>query len=383
VCRFAGLGELSKAAAGLVASVAASFCDDTFSIIAELHPPAPLDKPISAAVRGAQPPAVQVERETQVKVLRRMRSGVSAGLSGLTNDHLRGLFPAETDGDMAALDPLLTFVDTVLRGDVDKETADWLCASKLVVLLKPDGVGGFKKRANGLLDLRPIAMPETLYRLVALGALAESVKTVRAELVRVQQLCVGVSSACEGIATAVRLYLSELEAAEDESSLRLFRAILSTDCSNAFNTVSRSAVLEAVLKRVPGLLPFVRFSYDRESRLVFVNNQFSGAPGEEALRTFMSRTGVQQGDPLGPVLFALAVLEVLERVLAQHPDADISAFADDGIAAIKAISRADLAAEAKAVFESSRSSSRRWTLTRTPKPSCCASRTPRWARRRA
>jgi hypothetical protein len=107
----------------------------------------------------------------------------------------------------------------------------------------------------------------------------------------------------------------------------------------------------------------VRFSYDRESRLVFVNNQFSGAPGEEALRTFMSRTGVRQGDPLGPVLFALAVIEVLERVQVQHLDADISAFADDGIAAIKATSRAALAARLKRCSSRSRRSSRRWTLT--------------------
>jgi hypothetical protein len=56
---------------------------------------------------------------------------------------------------------------------------DWLCASKLVVLLKPDGAGGFKKRACGALDLRPIAIPESLYRLVSLCALAEVKQTVR------------------------------------------------------------------------------------------------------------------------------------------------------------------------------------------------------------
>jgi hypothetical protein len=349
------LGELGKAAAALVQSAAASFCNATFRIIEELHPPAPAERPIPASVLNARPAPIQVSRDTLVGVLRRMRSGVAAGVSGLTNDHLRCLLPTETDGDLAALDPLLVFVNQVLTGEVDDETADWLCASKLVVLLKPDGAGGFKKRACGALDLRPIAMPESLYRLVSLCALAEVKQTVTDALARVQQLCVGVSSACEGIAAAVRLYLTELEAPDADiegAAWRTWRAVLSVDASNAFNTVSRAAVLEAVLKHVPGLLPFARFSYARDSRLVYVNSEYQGAPGEELFRTFFSRTGVRQGDPLGPALFALAMVEALERVQAQHPDTDVCAFADDGIALIEANDRAGLVTKAAAVFKS-------------------------------
>ena len=356
-CRFISLGELGKGAAALVQSVAATFCHATFCIIDALHPPAPVDMPIPAHILSANPAPVQVSRDTLVAVLGRLRKGVSAGVSGLTNDHLRCLFPTETDGDVKALDPLLTFVNRALAGDVDGATVEWLCASKLVVLLKPDGAGGFKKRPNGMFDLRPVAIPETLYRLIALCALAESVTTVKAALISVQQLCVGVPSACEGIAAAVRLYLAELEQPEadvgdaiERAQERLMRAVISTDGTNAFNTVSRAAVMEAVLKRVPGLLPFVRLSYSGVSRLMFVNDQYSGKPGEELWRNFQSQTGVRQGDPLGPALFALAVIEVLEKVQAQHPDADICAFADDGIGCLQARGRAALAAKARAVY---------------------------------
>jgi hypothetical protein len=196
VCRLVSLGELGKAAAALVQSTAASFCGATFHTIEALHPPAPADKPIPASVRDAHPAPIQVSRDTLVGVLRRMRSGVAGGVTGLTNDHLRCLLPTESDGDLAALDPLLAFVNQVLAGKVDEETADWLCASKLVVLLKPDGKGGFKRRACGVLDLRPIAMPEALYRLVALCGLEEVLRTVTDKLPRAQQLCVGISSTC-------------------------------------------------------------------------------------------------------------------------------------------------------------------------------------------
>jgi len=365
------LGELGKGAAALIKATAAPFCEATFRMLEALHPLAPADRPIPASVLNADPAPAVVSRDVLVVVLQRLRRGVASGVSGLSNDHLRTLFPTRTDADKAALDPLLAFVNCVLTGKIGKTTTDWLLASKLVALLKPDGEGGFKMK-NGLLDLRPIAMPETLYRLVALCALAAEKLAITEVLTKVQQLCVGVPSACEGIASAVRLYLDELEmpSAEDapggmpralaglyadvaagERLVMKMRCVLSTDATNAFNTVSRAAVMEAVLKFVPSLLPFVRMSYGGESRLVFANNDRSGADGEELSHTFWSRTGVRQGDPLGPVLFALAIVAVLEEVQAKHPDVDVFAFADDGITLIEATSRPALVTKTKAVFD--------------------------------
>jgi hypothetical protein len=102
-----------------------------------------------------------------VRVLRRLRRLVAAGPSGLTNDHILHMFPTKTDADIAGLDPLLAFVNKALAGDLCDATVDFLTVSTLVALYKPDGEGGLKK-VDGKLDVRPIAMPETLYRIASL-----------------------------------------------------------------------------------------------------------------------------------------------------------------------------------------------------------------------
>ena len=212
--------ELSKGP-----STAAVFCEDTFAIVEMLHPPALAERPIPAALLdlARTVPPSQASADSVATVLRKMRRGVAPRVSGLTNDHLKALFPTDTDAELAALDPLVLFVNKVLAGDVCEGTADWLFASKLVTLLKHDGAGGFKKLAGrfaGLFDLRPIAIPETLYRLVALCGLALNKTRICAALTSFQQLCVGVPSACEGITAAVRLYLEQVSeggASDDEA----------------------------------------------------------------------------------------------------------------------------------------------------------------------
>jgi len=53
---------------------------------------------------------------------------------------------------------------------------------------------------------------------------------------------------------------------------------------------------------MPGMAPWVGFCYGRPSKLVFGS------------RTISSESGVQQGDPLGPLLFALALQPVLTEL---------------------------------------------------------------------
>jgi hypothetical protein len=280
----------------------------------------------------------------------KLRSCVAAGVSGLTNDHLRQLFPVDTEPQQAALTPLLTFINMALAARMDEETADWLCASALVTLYKPDGEGGLKRRPDGLLDVRPIAIPETLYRLIALCGLQMCKGAISAKLTAMQQLGVGVSSGTEAIATALRLFMDEVTAGEDEfeATERLVSVALCVDASNAFNTVDRDAVLRMVLEVCPGLLPFVRMSYRREGRLVLANR----GTGAERFRIFLSRTGVRQGDPLGPVLFALAAMEAMRKVQAVHPGVALPSYADDVNGLIRAKGAAAAAALTTAVFTS-------------------------------
>ena len=64
------------------------------------------------------------------------------------------------------------------------------------------------------------------------------------------------------------------------------------------NTVRRDHLLEVCSSRAPSILRLALTAYATSSHLVIGNE-----------RT-LSETGVQQGDPLVPVLFALAVDEI-------------------------------------------------------------------------
>ncbi|CAN0492541.1 unnamed protein product, partial [Laminaria digitata] len=73
------------------------------------------------------------------------------------------------------------------------------------------------------------------------------------------------------------------------------------DCSNAFNTVKRTAVLEEVANCVPALTPLVSKCYGtRPADVVFRMDS-----GET--RTITCSSGVHQGDPMGPAMFRMAI----------------------------------------------------------------------------
>ena len=63
------------------------------------------------------------------------------------------------------------------------------------------------------------------------------------------------------------------------------------DFRNAFNTLRRDSILEAVAKHFPELLPFTISSIGSPSNLQFGDYMLS------------SDEGARQGDPLGPLYF--------------------------------------------------------------------------------
>src|SRR5205085_747225 len=88
---------------------------------------------------------------------------------------------------------------------------------------------------------------------------------------------------------------------------------------NAFNCVSRQAFLDEVATRFPSLFPFVSLCYGASSVLLFGD------------RRLASTSGVQQGDPLGPLLFCLAIHPVLRRISEECPGLESNSwYLDDG-----------------------------------------------------
>jgi hypothetical protein len=82
-------------------------------------------------------------------------------------------------------------------------------------------------------------------------------------------------------------------------------SLLSLDMENAFNTISRRSFLAELYKNpdLHPIIPLVDMIYSRDSTVYhFGPNDASILHG-----TVQSRTGVRQGDPLGLLLFNLAI----------------------------------------------------------------------------
>ena len=101
---------------------------------------------------------------------------------------------------------------------------------------------------------------------------------------------VGVPHGCEAVVHACREYISVCSADNTVD-----RVLVKVDMRNAFNSVRRDVVLGEIGNRCPDIFPLVRQAYGTSSPLYF---------GDELIE---SCTGVQQGDPLGPLAFALAI----------------------------------------------------------------------------
>ncbi|XP_022042194.1 uncharacterized protein LOC110944857 [Helianthus annuus] len=78
--------------------------------------------------------------------------------------------------------------------------------------------------------------------------------------------------------------------------------MLTVDFSNAFNQVDRSALLREVRMRCPSISLWVEFLYGQPARLYLGDGHI------------WSTTGVQQGDPLGPLLFALVLHPLVHQI---------------------------------------------------------------------
>ncbi|XP_052622301.1 uncharacterized protein LOC128127679 [Lactuca sativa] len=109
------------------------------------------------------------------------------------------------------------------------------------------------------------------------------------------QFVVGVSGGTKAVLHSANRVLSERH---NDGSL----SMLTVDFSNAFNLVDRSTLLHEVRLRCPSISLWVEFLYGQAARLYL---------GDTHIWSF---TGVQQGDPLGPLLFAFMLHLLLHNI---------------------------------------------------------------------
>ena len=208
-------------------------------------------------------------------------SGSAGGPDRLCPQHLKDLTNANVVKEAKDLMQALTsFVNFILEGRTPDLVRSTFFGASLIALNKKDG------------GIRPIAVGFTLCRLAAKCA-GRRVRQLMSSNLAPLQLGFGTSCGAEAATHAGRLYLHN--APPDRSPIKL-------DFQNAFNSLRRDKMLEAVREAVPELYPFVHSAYEKPSSLFY---------GDLSLH---SAEGIQQGDPLGPLLFCLTIHPICLRL---------------------------------------------------------------------
>lgn len=203
------------------------------------------------------------------------------------------------DGDGLAQFGKLYFI--IASGHTPISIAPLLASSTFIALAKfHDGI-------------RPIAIVECLYRIIARALLYEHRDALRSFFAR-DQFAIATPAGCEALALGARC-LSEAYPTH---------AFLQLDVTNVFNTISRSTVLESIRdSHLVTVFPFVRSFYYFATPLHYV------CRATRHVVSLLSTIGTRQGDPLSGVLFVFGLHTALSRVQARTPAALICTYEDD------------------------------------------------------
>ena len=251
----------------------------------EKHSAAPQNEalPEHASVNPALAPTV--DSELAYSSLKSMSAGSSAGLDGIRPLHLQQLTSQGTsEAGHRLITSITKLLNTIMSGQVPDFAREAIFGASLFALRKND---------NGI---RPIAIG-SVYRRLAARILAHQAASRLSHELSPTQLGVGVPHGCEAAVHAVREFIAGFSTTTDTSHV-----LVKVDVKNAFNSLNRDALLLRVREKCPELEPIISHSYSSPTPLFYWNTVIT------------SQRGVQQGDPLGPLAFALAVDPIIRLV---------------------------------------------------------------------
>ncbi|XP_065832959.1 uncharacterized protein [Oscarella lobularis] len=268
-------GELSRAANLLTSSGIDPSSEDTFEKLALKHPARRVPVTSSDYTTSEQP--LQIDLPALFNALHRCPKGSACSIDGWRFEHLEVLSGGDESSTL-----LVDACNAFLAGEIPSTVATVLAGAKLIAL----------RKANN--DVRPIAVGNCLRRLTAKAACSLLESKIESFLSPYQ------FGVCTPGGADLMIHVIQLVLQSNPHWV-----LLKTDAKNAFNSVSRKTILDNVRDSFSELLSFVSKCYVQSSTLLTTVG--------DTLSAISSEEGVQQGDPLGPFLFALAIHPILQN----------------------------------------------------------------------
>lgn len=273
-------GDLKGAARLLFSSdVLSPDSPDTLLALQTKHPPAPIT-PFFLDPPTAIQSCLQIQITDVFNAINSFKPSSAAGLDGLSPQHLKDLTSrCVGDAGVQLISNITELVNLMYSGNVHQDIVPILYGANLIALTKKDG------------GVRPIAVGTTLRRLASKIAVRHILSKLQPRFEPVQ-LGFGVKGGCEAAVHALRTYLKEGQC----------EVLLKVDVKNAFNSVNRDTLLAEVKSNTPEIYNYLLHCYADPTKLMYRSNELS------------SEVGCQQGDPLGPAIFSLAINPIIQNL---------------------------------------------------------------------
>lgn len=284
--------------------------------------------PLSANILDLHIPDINSSRHLEISSndymdqLDRMR--ISApGPSRITASHIKNLCRKSEK----IRDAFVTVANIILLGL--EEAND----PRLVRLTNARGIPLVKKDKPGLtvdeMEIRPIGINEAFMNVIVKWGLSKVQDKISKKLTQ-HDFGYNRPGSVEGIIHSLRGLYNYSTKQQQQF------ALIQTDFSNAFNSIARQAIFEAVEETCPELLPLVRFRY--QAMNIAYKDHVSTVD-------IPSSSGVSQGCPLSPALFQLVMSKVLRKARSQGRQGLIFSYLDDNSIVFKSMEEAVTAFE--------------------------------------
>lgn len=259
----------------------AGYSEEIYGKLSSKHPSTPTDFVIPP---DPVTPPIIVNESVVATALSRMNSGSAGGPDGIRPRHLKDLVHISLgESGQHLLCALTKIINVTLSGQIPDHARDFFYSAALFALNKKDG------------GIRPISVGNTFRRLASRIAV-QNIQSHLLSILQPYQLGFACQGGSEAAVHAIRLY------AEDAKNSK--NVIVKLDVANAFNTIRRDHMLSVVLEEIPQIYPMLHQAYSNSSPLLFGD------------RVVKSSTGLQQGDPFGPPVFALGINKIVKNIKA-------------------------------------------------------------------